>query len=358
MSSKKALLDSFEIDEVSVRCEPKIHSHHERFDEEACCSIDCINNHTAAIHIETKVGDDYLIGAMLMVMTTLMWSISHIASKAMYSRSPGITGFDTTSIQGYALVPFYYAYAKFKGINLNFFSYDNKVKMLIFLRVLVGSTSNILVYVGLKYVTVGKGILIYSLSPLFCSVTAGYFLKEKITSTSVILTLVSFGGVYLLTLNKPVNELDASMEIVGYIMILISALLYGVLFVLLRAMNLSKVNMLVSPFYYGVGTMFQTVVILLVQPSQIHFELYDSTNLIFFGFMGSCAIVGQYSMIAANKYGSASKMAPINYTENVFTLLADTILFNYHFITSDICGMAVIVACLVIPVVQKMRGSE
>ena len=51
-------------------------------------------------------------------------------------------------------------------------------------------------------------------------------------------------------------------------------------------------------------------------------------------------------------------MAPISYAENVFTLLADILVFNYHFIATDVLGMVVIVTCLAIPVVQKLISKE
>lgn len=220
-----------------------------------------------------------LIGATMMIITTLMFSISHIASKVFYTRCPEASGFDMVSAQGYSLVPFYFIYAKLKGVNLNLFNFEPKVQMLIILRVFIGITNNIALYAGLKYISIGKGILIFSLSPLFCTITAGVFLKEQISLFNSALTLASFGGVYLLTLNKPQNEVDASMETFGYILTLTAALLFGVLFVVLRALNTYKISLLVSPFYSGVGTLSQTIFILIVKPDLIHSELYDSVNL-------------------------------------------------------------------------------
>ena len=293
----------------------------------------------------------------MMIITTLMFSISHIASKVFYTRCPEASGFDMVSAQGYTLVPFYFIYAKLKGVNLNLFNFEPKVRMLIILRVFIGITNNIALYAGLKYISIGKGVLIFSLSPLFCTITAGVFLNEQITLVNSALTFASFGGVYLLTLNKPQNEVDASMETFGYILTLTAALLYGVLFVVLRALNTYKISLLVSPFYSGVGTLSQTLFILIVKPDLIHSELYDSVNLSLLIWMGCWAVIAQFTMISANKYSAASKMAPINYAENVFTLLADVILFQYHFIFSDVAGMAIIIVCLVIPVIIKLRES-
>ena len=48
-------------------------------------------------------------------------------------------------------------------------------------------------------------------------------------------------------------------------------------------------------------------------------------------------------------------MAPINYSENVITLLADIVLFNYHFVLSDLFGIVIIAVCIIVPVIMKFK---
>lgn len=45
-------------------------------------------------------------------------------------------------------------------------------------------------------------------------------------------------------------------------------------------------------------------------------------------------------MAYALKYESASKIAPINYLENVFSLLSDLLVFSYVFEFTDYTGKA------------------
>lgn len=66
-------------------------------------------------------------------------------------------------------------------------------------------------------------------------------------------------------------------------------------------------------------------------------------------------------MIALNvafKYQKASKLAPLMYTENVFTLLSDAFIFNYTFILTDYIGITIVTVCLLIPAIQKMRADS
>mmetsp|Transcript_25156 Transcript_25156/g.22293 ORF Transcript_25156/g.22293 Transcript_25156/m.22293 type:complete len:132 (+) Transcript_25156:163-558(+) len=125
-------------------------------------------NENEAIEEEAEKG--YVMGAVLMVITTLMWTIIHLSSKYLYTLSPQMTGFDVVSVMAYTLVPFFYI-----------LSFEPKLQLLLVVRVIIGLLNNIVLFVGLQYVSVGKGILIWSLSPLFCAITANVFLKEKIT---------------------------------------------------------------------------------------------------------------------------------------------------------------------------------
>ena len=166
-TSKGGLLDKansvFEIEESGVIAK---HRKASSVLENSHLSV-ALNNISVDLGKE-KVGDEgYLIGALLMVCTTTLWSIMHIATKIMYTRSPEMTGYDTVSFMGYSLVPTYYCYAKYRGVNVNFFSFEPKVKLLLVVRVAVGLLNNIVLFTGLRYVPVGKGILIFSLSPLF-----------------------------------------------------------------------------------------------------------------------------------------------------------------------------------------------
>ena len=46
------------------------------------------------------------------------------------------------------------------------------------------------------------------------------------------------------------------------------------------------------------------------------------------------------------QYEEAAKLTPLLYLENVFTLLADSYLFHYHFTMTDYIGILIVFACL------------
>lgn len=85
----------------------------------------------------------------------------------MYAGSPEMNGYDTVSVMAYSIVPCYYIYSKVKGINLYFFDFEPKVQVLLVLRILVGLANNMFLFNGMRFIPIGKTILIWSLSPLF-----------------------------------------------------------------------------------------------------------------------------------------------------------------------------------------------
>ena len=150
-----------------------------------------IGDVSCAIDNEGDEKEGYITGAILMIITTLMWTLIHVSSKIMYLNDPQMNGFDVVSVMAYTLIPFFYIYAKIRGVNCNLFSFEPKLRILLVFRVSIGLINNIFLFIGLQYVSVGKGILIWSLSPLFCAITARIFLKESITVQSIVLILVS-----------------------------------------------------------------------------------------------------------------------------------------------------------------------
>ena len=69
----------------------------------------------------------YIIEAALMVTTTLIWAILHLATKYLFTISPEMNGFDVVSVMAYSIIPFFYVYAKIRGVNCSIFSFTPKI---------------------------------------------------------------------------------------------------------------------------------------------------------------------------------------------------------------------------------------
>lgn len=182
------------------------------------------------------------------------------------------------------------------------------------------------------------------MSPLFAYVTAALFLKEKITKLQIGLAFISIFGVFMMTLSKPEVKIHTREdELFGYACLITSATVYGVIFVLLRALALNNVGVWIVLFYFGCSGILQTVFLYLFVPGMINFEHYSTRDMFLLLIIGISHIGGQAFAMLANKYTAASKVAPLSYTENVLTLMADVLIFSYHFVGTDIAGMSIII---------------
>ena len=268
-----------------------------------------------------------------------------------------MNGFDTCSFLGFFITPVYYTIAKVKGVDLSMTSMKRKVVVILIGRLVVGILVNIAITNGLIFIPVSKAILIFSLNPLFWAILAAIFLKEHLSYVSIGSTLGALWGIYLLMQNKPHDAKDESHELLGYILVFTSAWLFGMQLVFLRALNLYKLNVLISPFYFGMSTNIQTIILIWWYSDLLHFEQYPE-NFFYLWIIGISGWSLQICLILANQYGMASRMAPIAYLENIFTLLADLWLFEYKFIMTDILGMLVIVIWLAIPITIQMLNKK
>ncbi|CAI2369359.1 unnamed protein product [Moneuplotes crassus] len=297
----------------------------------------------------------YAKGVSIMLINTLIATVLHVSTKYMLTVSPEMSPLDSVSMMGYSCVPCFYLYAKYKNVNVYLFNFKPKVQLVILVRVGVGLCNNFCLWYGFQYISIGKAILIWSISPLFCAITAAIFLKEKITYQSIGLILFSIVGVYFLTLNKSDDPKVASNETFGYCLMVASAFLYALLFVLLRTMSINGVHAFVSPLYFGTGVLIQNFIIIIFFPGALHFSAYIDkvVNISALLIMMVGCVVGQYTWMTAIQYAPASKLSPIGYSENVLTILSDIVIFNYHFIMTDFLGIAIIILCLVIPLMLK-----
>ncbi|CAI2372359.1 unnamed protein product [Moneuplotes crassus] len=297
---------------------------------------------------------DAIKGFVLMIFAVIWTSIMHISVKAAFARNPNLTNFDALSFIGYSITSFYFLAARVSGVTLNLFNFERRIGILVIVRTLASNLMNIFLFAGMKYISVGKSTLIFNLNPLFCMIIAFFALSEKITPLNIAAACGSLGGIYLLTINDSSDDGSGGTAILGYICVFSSAWIYGFIFVCVRLLNIRGIHQYVPPFYIGVMALGTTILVLIFCPSYIYLK-YDFWDTFFLGLNGIGAICVQLFLTVAYKYGLASRLAICQYLENVFTLLADILIFSYAFTLTDILGIIVIVICISIPIVVHSK---
>lgn len=72
-----------------------------------------------------------------------------------------------------------------------------------------------------------------------------------------------------------------------------------------------------------------------INPNIIDFMNYTWSDAIYLSMSAWGMTLSSVPMTLAFKLEKASKLAPLNYTENLFTLLSDVLIFNYTFVGTD-----------------------
>mmetsp|Transcript_2988 Transcript_2988/g.2468 ORF Transcript_2988/g.2468 Transcript_2988/m.2468 type:complete len:126 (+) Transcript_2988:621-998(+) len=105
--------------------------------------------------------------------------------------------------------------------------------------------------------------------------------------------------------------------------------------------NRSSYNYALSPFWFGITTFSEAILLLLIYPS------------VLFLISGVFNYFGQMIKSLAFKYEEASVIVPFQYFEVLFLFLSDLIIFQYTFSITDILGALMITFSLLTPIGYK-----
>ncbi len=136
-----------------------------------------------------------LLGISLMVLAQVLFASAMIFLKKSYEA--GLQAPDTLFVAGIMLMLINGPIC-FTKADLGIMS--SKAWFLIFLRFLGGATAGILLYMGMDYLPVSIGTLLYNIAPIFVVFFACCILNEKVAILKVFTTIFAFAGVVMVTL--------------------------------------------------------------------------------------------------------------------------------------------------------------
>ena len=191
--------------------------------------------------------------------------------------------------------------------------------------------------VGLNFyaianLTLADSSMLGKLSPIFVTIMACIFLKEKIDSKQILSIIVTFLGALLVI--KPEFSLEMLPSLAG----ILSAAASGVAYTLLRYLK-DKESPDTIIFYFSLISVVFTAPFALaeyVQPTFIQLGLLLAT--------GVFASVGQFGITYAYKYAKATEVSIYNYSAIVFGIILGFIFFGEIPDTLSLLGGAIIIA--------------
>ena len=132
-----------------------------------------------------------------------------------------------------------------------------------------------------------------------------------------------------------------------------SLFIYTIVTISTRVANKSM-HYAISPFYFGITTYIEAILVLIILPSLYNFGSYTFYGVSLMLASGVANYVGQTFRSLALKYEDASVVAPFNYFQVIYLLLSDVFVFNYTFSSIEIAGGAIISVWLLGPEIIRL----
>lgn len=167
---------------------------------------------------------------------------------------------------------------------------------------------------------------------LFMLPLAAIFLKEKISKTTIIATLVGFSGLILMFRPKADN-----INVLA-IVPTIAALLFAIMNIMIKKMIDAKENALTMLFYFGLYT---TMISGAIVP--FYWVTPNLNELLLILLLGAGANLIQLFIFLAYRAASASDISPVRYSELPFAIIFGFLFFGQIPDAITIAGAALII---------------
>ena len=178
----------------------------------------------------------------------------------------------------------------------------------------VGMVAN---FYALENLTMAEANMLNKLSPVFVTICACIFLKEKVDKKQIIgIILMLIAVVFVI---KPSISPAVIPSLVG----LFSAILAGFSYTIIRYLN-GKVKSEINVFYFSLLSVicaFPMMISNFVKPSLVEF-------MILLGGIGISAALGQFGLTYAYTFAPASEVSIYNYVIIITSMIMDYVLFT------------------------------
>lgn len=214
-------------------------------------------------------------------------------------------------------------------------------RLLLFLRAVTGLLTLGLFFASLKHLQMGSAVALRYFAPVFAILFAMLFLKERIKPIQWLFILVAFAGVLLM------KGFDESINSVGLILILGSALFSGLVFIIIRKIGTDDHPVVVVHYFMLFAGIVSGFFSLFYWKSPIGIEWLVLLSLGCFGY------VGQLYMTKAFASGQLNFVAPLKYLEVVFTMLLGLMWLDEKYATWSLIGIFLVLLGLTLNTLFK-----
>lgn len=209
-----------------------------------------------------------------------------------------------------------------------------KRKLLIY-RAIFGLISMSLFFISFKHLPIGTAVSLRYIAPIFAAIFAVIFLKEKLKIVQLLYFLIAFIGVIIL------KGFDPNVSTLGVSLVLTASVFTGFVYILIRKIGNSEHPVVVVNYFMFFSTVIGGVLSIFnwKQPQGLDWILLSSLGV--FGYFG------QVYMTKAFQAAATNVVAPIKYTEVIFTICIGVFWFGDSYTIYSFLGLFLIIAGLV-----------
>lgn len=212
---------------------------------------------------------------------------------------------------------------------------------LLVLRGVFGLISMGLFFLSLKYIAMGTAVSIRYTAPIFATIFALLFLKERVKQIQWLFFALAFVGVLVL------KGFDAQLQIEGVVFALISSVFAGLVYITIRKIGKDDHPVVVVNYFMVISAVIGGLLAISDWTNPKGTEWLILLSLGVFGY------VAQLFMTKAMQIGETNQVAPFKYLEVMFTVIAGLLWFKEIYTLWSVVGMLLIVLGLTLNVVVK-----
>ncbi len=214
-------------------------------------------------------------------------------------------------------------------------------RKLLVLRGLMGAASMLLFFIAVHYLPIGSAVALRYIAPIFATLFATVILRERIHPLQWLFILMAFMGVLV------IKGLDDSIPLIGLLLILLSAIFGGLVFIIIRKLGTKEhpvviVNyfMCIAALVGGVGCLFS-------------WKTPSTTDTVLLLSLGIFGYFGQLFMTKALQMVETNLIAPIKYIEVIFVVIVGVTFLDERYSLWSLAGMLLIILSILLNIWYK-----
>lgn len=233
------------------------------------------------------------------------------------------------------------SYLRYKRID----PYGNQRTLLI-LRGLVGVTSMGLFFLAVPYLPIGSAVSLRYTSPIFATLLAVVFLRERIAAIQWSFFLLAFPGVLV------IKGFDPEINLIGLVLVLCSALASGFVYILINKIGHGDHPVVIVNYFMWISFIVGGGFSIFYWTTPIGVEWLQLLSLGVFGYFG------QLFMTKAFQSQATNKVVSLKYLEVISTMLAGIVWFGDRYPVLSILGTGMVITGLILNIFYKSEKTN